>query len=495
MNQDPLLFPVERYTTETRTIDGKEIMLHHYKHLCYVAAPIDDDFQSLNVTVPVSIDGIPVDSSRSPILFIIGVGGYMSCRIKGESKSDGPGPMPGGPGPMPGGPGPMPGGPLPEGPGGPGPIAMPGMPGAESKDLCLQKGFVIVEPGCRGRDNQFPDGRYYGKAPAAIVDLKAAVRYLRHNKGIMPGNPDWIVSTGGSAGGALSALLGASGNSPLYEPYLNAIGAAAERDDILGSCNFSAITNLEHADACYEWEYGNLPQSNPFTGVGDLVDQSLSAQLIQAYKAYQNSLELSRDGFGPITADTMENYLLQYYLIPSANRYLSALSPDEVKAYVEKNPWLTWDGKTASFSFQDFTAHCGRMKGLPAFDDFEMSMAEPIEFGSETVNARHFTEFSIRHTTGDPNAQVEPEVLDLLNLMNPMYFIHAKNPGIAPHWWIRHGACDNHTSLPIITNMADSLRILGKEVNARLVWDGGHCADDDPAGMADWIESISRNAN
>lgn len=107
---------------------------------------------------------------------------------------------------------------------------MPGMPGAESKDICLARGFVIVEPGCRGRDNQFPDGRYYGKAPAAIVDLKAAVRYLRHNSGVLPGNPDWIISTGGSAGGALSALLGASGNSPLYESYLQEIGAAPERD-------------------------------------------------------------------------------------------------------------------------------------------------------------------------------------------------------------------------------------------------------------------------
>ena len=368
------------------------------------------------------------------------------------------------------------------------------MPGAESKDICLARGFVIVEPGCRGRDNQFPDGRYYGKAPAAIVDLKAAVRYLRHNRGVLPGNPDWIISTGGSAGGALSALLGASGNSPLYESYLQEIGAAPERDDILGSCNFSAITNLEHADACYEWEYGTLPQSNPFTGVGDVVDQALSAQLVEAYKAYQTSLGLNRDGFGPITPENMEEYLVQYYLIPSANRYLSALSAEEIAAYTAKNPWLTWDGQTASFSFRDFAAHCGRMKGLPAFDDFEMTMAEPIEFGSETVNARHFTEFSLRHSTDDPTAQVEPEVKKLLDLMNPMYFIRSNHPGIAPHWWIRHGACDNHTSLPIITNTADSLREIGKDVSARLVWDGGHCADDDPTGMADWMESISRGA-
>jgi hypothetical protein len=77
-------------------------------------------------------------------------------------------------------------------------------------------GYVVVSPGCRGRDNQAAGGTYYGKAPAAIADLEAADRYIRHNTGVIPGNVDWIISSGCSAGGAVSALLGASGNSPLY---------------------------------------------------------------------------------------------------------------------------------------------------------------------------------------------------------------------------------------------------------------------------------------
>ena len=56
MAYDSLRFPVDQFTEETKTIGGKTIVLHNYKHLCYVAAPVDDDFQSLNVTVPVSID-------------------------------------------------------------------------------------------------------------------------------------------------------------------------------------------------------------------------------------------------------------------------------------------------------------------------------------------------------------------------------------------------------------------------------------------------------
>ena len=67
-------------------------------------------------------------------------------------------------------------------------------------------------------------GNYYGKAPAAIVDLKSAVRFIRYNKGTFPGNVDWIVSSGSSAGGALSSLLGASGTSTLYDDYFTELG-------------------------------------------------------------------------------------------------------------------------------------------------------------------------------------------------------------------------------------------------------------------------------
>ncbi|WP_244190629.1 hypothetical protein [Streptomyces caeruleatus] len=93
--------------------------------------------------------------------------------------------------------------------------------------LALAAGYVVVEPGARGRTLKNSAGEYYGVAPAAIVDLKAAVRYVRSNKGRIPGGVDRIVSSGTSAGGALSSLLGASGDSPLYDKYLKEIGAAA----------------------------------------------------------------------------------------------------------------------------------------------------------------------------------------------------------------------------------------------------------------------------
>ena len=511
-NNDLLRFPVNDYTvkeTTAKTKDGvKKITYRAYEHILYVTKPVDKEYQSLDVWVPETVDGVPVDTTNAPILFVVGVGGYMSCNnyhkgmmpgMGGPGGPDGMPPMggPGGPGGMPpmGGPSGMP--PM-GGPGGPDAL-LPGLGGAEgpgeNKALAMSYGFVIVAPGCRGRDCQAPDGTYFGKAPAAMVDLKAAVRYLRRNKDLIPGNTERIMSTGGSAGGALSCLLAASGNSPMYEPYLKAIGAADERDDIFASASFSPIINLENSDAGYEWEYGTIPCGGAATGpvkvVPGLVDQELSAQLKAQFEAYQDSLQFEGlGGFGKITGANLQDYLMQTYLLPECTRFLKAMEEGERQAYLAKYPWIHWDGEKADFAYADYQQRKGRMKGLPAFDDFAKEMAEPDLFGTETVKTRHFTEFSLRHDPTETATELDEELKTVINMMNPMYFVLSGNEGCAPHWWIRHGAVDRDTSLPIVTNLATALENAGKDVNARLVWDGGHCEDDDPDGMMLWMKTM-----
>jgi hypothetical protein len=117
-------------------------------------------------------------------------------------------------------------------------------------------------------------------------------------------------------------------------------------------------------------------------------------------------------------------------------------------------------------------------------------MAEPDLFGTETVKTRHFTEFSLRHDPSETAAELTEDLKAVIDLMNPMYFVLRNNPGCAPHWWIRHGSIDRDTSLPIVTDLATALENIGKDVNARLVWDGGHCADDDPDGLMTWIRNF-----
>lgn len=81
-----LAFDPDGYTTLTTTItdangDDHEVTYRFWKAATYVARPVDETYQSLNVSVPVKIDGKTVDASRAPILFANAVGGYMPSSV------------------------------------------------------------------------------------------------------------------------------------------------------------------------------------------------------------------------------------------------------------------------------------------------------------------------------------------------------------------------------------------------------------------------------
>ncbi|WP_407431715.1 subtype A tannase [Methanobrevibacter sp.] len=146
-------------------------------------------------------------------------------------------------------------------------------------------GFIYLNAGCMGRDN--------AEAPDGVVDLKSAVTYYRFNGDVLPGNIEKIFTFGHSGGGAQSAIMGASGNSELYNPYLENIGAAMVDKDgkvlsnaIAGAMCWCPITNLDTADSAYEWNMGQyVRNSNSFTG-------ALSNDLAESYATYINQLNL-----------------------------------------------------------------------------------------------------------------------------------------------------------------------------------------------------------
>lgn len=173
----------------------------------------------------------------------------------------------------------------------------------------LDAGFVYVYAGCRGRSNGYnEDGSlsYNGGAPWGATDLKAAVRYLRYNAGILPGDASRIFTFGHSGGGAQSALMGATGDSALYTPYLESIGAAMTdaqgnqlSDAICGAMCWCPITSLDAADAAYEWNMGQYSDEGAradgsFTG-------ALSDDLAAAYADYLNGLDLRDEAGNALT--------------------------------------------------------------------------------------------------------------------------------------------------------------------------------------------------
>lgn len=445
-----LCFETDNFTEETRIVQTssgeKQVTYKAYLHIPYVSKPVDTNYQSLNVYVPVSVNGSPINPSNAPILFDIAVGGFMSVN---NAKVNEP---------------------------------------SYRGDLALAAGYVVVAPGCRGWDNRSADGKYYGKAPAAIVDLKSAIRYIRHNKREIPGNKEHIISVGCSAGGALSALLGASANNPLFAPYLEEVGAIDASDHVFAVACYSPITDLEHADMAYEWMFGSTPTES------GLVNQELSEQLKKSYSEYQLSLSLQgRNSFGTLTAENYRDYLTTYYLIPSLTKFLNEREEAQREKYLQRNAWITWENGSPSFEFDDYVKHVGRLKGLPAFDDFGKGQPEPLLFGNETTNARHFTDFSLRQTSENIDANVEEDVQKLVNMMNAFYFLKNGEGKIAKHWWLRNGARDNHTSQTVMINLATMLENMNKSVNSWIFWDGDHCADHDPEGFIEWIKNITED--
>ncbi|MFH9084444.1 subtype B tannase [Streptomyces sp. NPDC017673] len=491
---DALVFDPDAYTELTTTVTdtaGAEhsVTYHFWKAITYVADPVDAKYQSLNVSVPVEIDGTAVDASDAPILFANSVGGYMPSSVADATGIGGGGTGGGVPGGVPSG--------------GAAPTASPSAPGANGDTnatggalarnqlLALAAGYVVVEPGARGRTLKNSAGEYYGVAPAAVVDLKAAVRYVRSNKGRIPGDTDRIVSAGTSAGGALSALLGASGDSPLYERYLKELGAADASDAVFATGAWCPITDLEHADGAYEWNWG----TNATQSTGETVDRTVSGQLRAQFAEYQASLRLKGlNGFGPLTARNYDTYLVRQYLEPSATAYLAALSAADRTAYLAANPFLGWDGEKATLSWDDFLTHVGaRKKTAPAFDAFDLSTGENNEFGKGTTPARHFTAYGLEHdTTGVTAKRLDGDVPGLLRLMNPMYHLVGKaNPHRSKHWWIRLGTKDSDTSLTVSANLAAAAAGLGDDVDHLYYWDQGHGANTDPGDFITWIARIT----
>ena len=74
----------------------------------------------------------------------------------------------------------------------------------------ISQGIIYIYAGCRGR---YEGGEsYIAGAPWPITDLKSAIRFLRYNDKLIPGDLERIYSFGMSGGGAQSCLMGITGN-------------------------------------------------------------------------------------------------------------------------------------------------------------------------------------------------------------------------------------------------------------------------------------------
>lgn len=510
-----LKFNAKNYTKETLKLEGQDVAFRAYRDVVYTAKPASVASESMSIFIPEAyftkggtVNGYT--AKTAPIFLPNGVGGYMPGDSKEPSDSD----------------------------------RMSG--GANASLVALSKGYVVAAPAVRGRTTVGDDGKtYVGKAPALLVDYKAAVRYLRHNRHRLPaGNTDRIISDGTSAGGALSALLGATGNSKEYDAELRAIGAAHERDDIFAAMAYCPITDLDHADMAYEWMFNGVNEAYQHSApmspllplkagsmpgalkVGDAVvplgpgpvvqgdsaaadrpdnapvEDSSAVEMTQAERVasdqlkalfpdYVNSLGLKDRQGRALTLDedgtgSFADYIKSVYAASAQ----SALDAGEDLSALD---WLTIEnGMVKDVDLAKYAAWATRLKAAPAFDKFDRSAPENDEFGTTDNTPRHFTGFSL---TRDKEAGATMATWDDVRRMNPMYFIGQQGVTIAPHWRIRHGVKDRDTSMAVPALLALKLQDSGYEVDFASPWGKGHAGDYDLAELFDWADGICKAAD
>lgn len=300
-----------------------------------------------------------------------------------------------------------------------------------------QAGMIYLQPGIRGRDNTTDSQgqEVVGGAPWGVTDLKAAIRYVRYNKDVLPGDTDKIVSFGHSGGGAQSAILGASGDSTLYNPYLEALGAAMKdkegnpiSDAPYGTMTWSPITSLDYADAAYEWNLGQFADSN--TRAEGTFTQALSQDLAKEYANYINQLGLKHEGQALTLTESSEgiytqgsyatylegvvNQSLNNFLADTSFPYTSdgagpggsteSVTYETAQAFIDslnaETQWVTYDAATNRAkisSLADFAKYVKTAsKSVPAFDALDRSLAENAVFGVADANELHFDQLVAR---------------------------------------------------------------------------------------------------
>ena len=184
---------------------------------------------------------------------------------------------------------------------------------ASEASTYTSEGFIYFYAGCRGRTTE------NGGAPWGVTDLKAAIRYYRCNADSLPGDTDAIFTFGHSGGGAQSAIVGASGDSELYYPYLYSIGAAgitydettdtyssSISDATCGAMCWCPITSLDTADEAYEWMMGQYDTSDSTRASGTWTSL-LSEDMAESFAEYINSLTLEDEDGNVLTLTESED--------------------------------------------------------------------------------------------------------------------------------------------------------------------------------------------
>ncbi|WP_295259295.1 subtype B tannase [Veillonella sp.] len=477
-----LAFDAKNYESMSTTVDNKEIKYRAFEYIPYVANPIDIDQQYMNIYVPEeyfnngTVNGY--NTQTAPIFMPNAVGGYMPSQAMTPKVENGK---------------------------------------PNSVLYALSRGYVVASPATRGRTNKASDGNFIGKAPAVIVDLQAATAYLHANDSTMPGNANRIITNGTSAGGAVSLLQGATGNSSDFQPYLQALGAATAATNVYAVSAYAPITNLDAADMAYEWSYkgitsfnkvtmsqGELPQANVGGNTAppqrtmqrvnlNANDVAYSNLLSEHFPEYVNNLQL-HDSMGRVLKldkngnGTFKNYV-KAFIIDAANK-AQAKGTD-----LSKHTYLVRDNKTGAIkdiNWEAYNQFVSRSKAPGAFDSRSNDSGENSLFGTSATDNNHFTITAALHDTTS-NQDVYVENAKIVTMMNPMNYLGSPAATNAQFYRIRYGTADSNTSVAIPLIVGTRAQNLGYKVDMATPFGVDHSGDYDLDELFNWMDNIVKN--
>ena len=505
-------------TTLNITVDGAPLAVATY-NVAYVANPIKVksgstytyDFQSMNIYVPSNA------TEDSPIILQDNNGGWNGGKA-GVSVTDGTS------------------------------YSTTSTNTTNQKTAAaLKAGYVIANVGCRSRLSgaQDMDGNYIAHSPAQVVDVKAAIRYLRHNDAVMPGTTNRIIITGTSGGGALGVAIAASGNSPDYYPYLYELGAAGLtynthrgtyhstlKDDVFGTVLYCPITDLDHMDAAYEWMYGQTRRELGTYVANSQVYTYTAAQwdasdwLAGNYATYFNGLGL-RDKHGKrLTAHHFRD-AIQGAAERGVEKAYREIGPLQMAADISAlsyadSTWYTMSGSKATVDMDKylyFVAKNTQLKLIPASDNvgsplpFIPPFTESTLAGTTSQVYSNFAEWSWDHNaipgdgvgyddTGLPwrhfiHTHAGKAVVKQMVMSNPMpYLLSGTKSDSAPYWYFRHGMRDRDTSFDVPVSLYYAVLNAGdiSNVNFNLAWLKPHQGDYDVPEAYEWVAEAVNNA-
>ena len=517
-----LRFDATRYTTVNVTVDGVATPVRQYR-IVYVAKPIKALLTQGNTTLAdpyvyqtmiVSVPESKASDQRTALYFAVNNGGWMASAVS-TTVTEG--------------------------------RAFVSTTETDNIGAALKAGYVVINVGTRSRGIVGEDGRWMGKAPAPVVDAKAAIRYLRLNDSLMPGSAERIVINGTSGGGGLTAAVAASGNSADYLPYLDEIGAAGIsgtgatatstiKDDVFAAVAYCPINNLGNADIGYEYEYSTVRTDSNTGALGGVaytagLQPAASTAIAARFAAYVTSLNLRAEDGSALTAQglrdsTRAQVQAEVERAIARGTAVPALGGNFVTTRATLvNDWLTLNGSgttatVANIDYANFVRYVATnqaLKTVVAFDPVGVTgnrnastgvwnvTGETNLFGPADVRYMNYTDWSWNNNaalgdntgtddTGLSFAQYTAlstsTLAKQIKLINPIAYLNT-TADAAPYWYVRHGMVDRDTAFVMQTLLYQAIRndASVREVSFKLPYLVPHSGNYDVQEAFAWIKA------